>query len=197
MLVILLIFAHLLINSIRYMKSFKRAKRMVLPFLTNSSGDLITSTILTAGVDFNFPIDAEFNVVSAPAATSSTPTAGLAFECEAQIVQNDCGLSNLSGCFKNALVWAFCPNAALLGNISGTGSAIRSLPPLGYFFVNIDALRGLSASGPPATSTAVFSTVASSGFGSDLFHPLDVGMASIVGLSVVISILFLLFRVTI
>jgi hypothetical protein len=57
------------------------------------------------------------------------------------IADAECSISNLSGCFQNALSWAFFVPSSTWDEFGGTVDAIKKKPPFGYFYSAQDALE--------------------------------------------------------
>lgn len=56
----------------------------------------------------------------------------------------DCSLTNLSGCFQNALIFAFVPDADALSRFTTLYQRIENKPPFGYVTSLKNALSGVS-----------------------------------------------------
>jgi len=99
----------------------------------------------------------------------STTTRGLALYPE-----YECGITSLTGCFKNALIWTFYPTQAALDNWQTFTQLLQTKAPVGYFTITKNAINGLSA-----TSTSAFSITIPAHLRSYIFNPIDIGLASI------------------
>jgi hypothetical protein len=62
----------------------------------------------------------------------------------------DCGISNLGGCFTNALSFTFAPNPGTFDRFTGLYTEIENKPPFGYVTKIKNALAGVGASTTPA-----------------------------------------------
>lgn len=86
----------------------------------------------------------------------------------------ECGITSLTGCFKNALIWTFYPTQEALDNWNGLLTTIQTKAPVGYFYMARDSIGGLSA-----TSTKAFNVVIPSSLRTYIFNPFDTGIAAI------------------
>ena len=111
------------------------------------------------------PFPAGTGLQSSPA--NSTTTYSLA--------TSTCSFTSVAGCFQNALVWALFPSQGMLTAVAQGGSAVKNKPPFGYLFVNIAAIQALNASGTPPVVLAAMAPIT-----LYIFHPADVGLASII-----------------
>jgi hypothetical protein len=89
----------------------------------------------------------------------------------------ECGITSLTGCFKNAIIWAFYPTQEALDNFSGLFTLIQTKAPIGYFYMTKDSISGLSA-----TSTKAFDIIIPSSLKTYIFNPFDTGIAGILWL---------------
>jgi hypothetical protein len=89
----------------------------------------------------------------------------------------ECGITSLTGCFKNALIWAFYPTQETLDNWSSLFTVIQTKAPVGYFYVAKNGISGLSA-----TSTKAFNVVIPSSLKTYIFNPFDIGISGILWL---------------
>lgn len=85
-----------------------------------------------------------------------------------------CGITNLAGCFKNALVWAFFPSKQTLQNFQNLGTYITIKAPIGYFTLIKNAFTGLSAGG---TGTATITIPKH--LRDTIFHPFDLAIGAL------------------
>lgn len=85
-----------------------------------------------------------------------------------------CDIGNISGCFQNALVWAFSPPSGSLDTVSNLWSQISHKPPFGYFTVTQGDISALGASTSP---TFVLGQV--SGITTYIFDPIDTALAAL------------------
>lgn len=121
----------------------------ISPFLTDDAMDAFKSGgAATVGTATNG--SATFSVVVNNLGTylGASSTANLY-----TLSTTTCSITNISGCFQNALIWAFYPSQDVLNLIAQDGGQVKNKPPFGYFFVNIAALQALSASSSPAAFT--------------------------------------------
>lgn len=89
----------------------------------------------------------------------------------------ECGITSLTGCFKNAIIWAFYPTQETLDNLSGLFDLIKSKAPIGYFYMTKDSISGLSA-----TSTPSFSVSIPNSLRTNIFEKFDLGIGGILWL---------------
>jgi len=86
----------------------------------------------------------------------------------------ECGITSLTGCFKNALIWTFYPTQEALDNWNGLLILIQSKAPVGYFYMTKDSIGGLTA-----TSTKAFNVVIPKSLKQYIFTPFDTGISAI------------------
>lgn len=63
------------------------------------------------------------------------------------LATSTCSVLNISGCFQNALVWAFIPSEDSMNALKNTGGSLATVKPFGYFVQMRAALS-------PSTTTA-------------------------------------------
>jgi hypothetical protein len=115
-----------------------------------------TSTIISAVDNYNAS-----DFISSPRALALYP-------------EYECGITSLTGCFKNAIIWAFYPTQEALDNWNGLLTTIQTKAPVGYFYMAKDSINGLSA-----TSTKAFNVVIPNSLKNYIFTPFDTGIAAI------------------
>lgn len=81
-----------------------------------------------------------------------------------------CSISNISGCFQNALVFAFYPSPSALQNFGNLKATIEKKAPFGYFLVLTDTIQNLGS------TTPVFALASENNITTNLFSPLRTGM---------------------
>lgn len=86
----------------------------------------------------------------------------------------ECSITSLTGCFKNAIIWAFYPTQETLDNWTSLLTLIQSKAPVGYFYMAKDSIGGLSA-----TSTKAFNVAIPSSLKTYVFNPFDTAIAAI------------------
>lgn len=86
----------------------------------------------------------------------------------------ECSITSITGCFKNALVWAFYPTASSLQSYDTFLDLIKTKAPIGYFYVVKDSLTGLNAS-----STPTFNITIPEHLKNTFFDPIDLAISSI------------------
>jgi hypothetical protein len=87
----------------------------------------------------------------------------------------ECSITSLTGCIKNALIWAFYPTQDSIEQYNDFISLIQAKAPIGYFYSAKDSLTGLSA-----TSTSnVFDIDIPYSLKRYIFTPFDVAIAGI------------------
>jgi hypothetical protein len=87
----------------------------------------------------------------------------------------ECGITSLTGCIKNALIWSFYPTQDSIEQYNDFISLLQTKAPIGYFYTAKDSLTGLSA-----TSTSnVFDIDIPYSLKRYIFTPLDVAIAGI------------------
>jgi uncharacterized protein YacL len=119
----------------------------LIPYLFNDSqsGIAYVSGPGTAGADAhgnsNFSVVAN-NLVNVLGVTNTSQLYTIA--------TTTCSVLNFSGCFQNAISWAFFPTQDALNLVAQDGQQIKTRPPVGYVFSTIGALQALSATGTAA-----------------------------------------------
>lgn len=93
----------------------------------------------------------------------------------------ECGISNITGCFKNALIWAFYPTQEALDKWTDFKITLEKKAPVGYFYLVKDNITNINS-----TSTPNFSITIPSGIKRYIFEPFDIAIASIVWISFLI-----------
>jgi len=88
--------------------------------------------------------------------------------------QQDCGITNLGGCFMNGLAVMFYPSQSAFNNFNSFVDLIKTKPPVGYFYVVKNNLDDLNA-----TSISAFTVTIPSHIKEYLFTPFDVGIGGI------------------
>jgi hypothetical protein len=89
----------------------------------------------------------------------------------------ECGITSLTGCFKNAIIWAFYPTQEALNKWTDLQITIETKAPVGYFYMAKNNINGLSA-----TSTKAFNVVIPTSLKTYIFNPFDTGIAGILWL---------------
>jgi len=87
---------------------------------------------------------------------------------------SNCSITDITGCFKNAVVWAFYPSSASLEIYTTFIGLLQQKSPVGYFFVIKNAITGLNASSTPA-----FNITIPVHLKTYIFDPVDIAIASI------------------
>lgn len=131
----------------------------------------IDTNFLTFGkstMTLSFDIDGSGNVanmVISEITNGQVADSGYAYE--------ECGITNIMGCIKNALVWLFYPTSTILDNFSTLWQNIADKKPFGYVTVTITQLIELNTSGTTAFDLGVVP------FMGSIFTPLRTLVASI------------------
>lgn len=92
----------------------------------------------------------------------------------AAISTTTCSFTNITGCFQNALTWAFYPPGGSLDTVSNLWSTINKKPPFGYFTATQSDISNLGAS-----TSAAFTLQQVSGITDVIFDPIDIALAGI------------------
>jgi len=82
------------------------------------------------------------------------------------LATSTCGVSNITGCFQNALVWAFYPSQASYDFLSSSYEPVKSKPPFGLT-AYYDAFESIGA-----TSTASSTLVVPAAYMTTFFTPM-------------------------
>jgi len=137
----------------------------------SSSGSTLYSGSSATGA--NSQGNSYFSVVSNPLPGLIGTTS---VEAIYSLATSTCSITNLTGCFQNALVWAFYPSESMMSQLANAGSAVKNKPPFGYIFVNVETLQALNASGTAPVALASVLPITDT-----IFHPLDIGLAALFG----------------
>ena len=86
----------------------------------------------------------------------------------------ECGITNLGGCFQNALCAIFCPSQGSLAIFTSFITVIQSKPPAGYFYIIKNNLNNISTSTNPT-----FTLTIPQHFKDIVFTPFDIAISSI------------------
>lgn len=84
----------------------------------------------------------------------------------------DCSITNVYGCFVNALIFVFIPQSDSLNVFSDVYDDIKNKPPFGYYTATLDLLT-------LSTTTAEFD-FGNIPFQNEIFTPIKTGLASII-----------------
>lgn len=83
-----------------------------------------------------------------------------------------CSFTNLSGCFQNALVFAFVPAEDSFDRFVTLKDQLINKPPFGYFALLADGLSGLNA-----TSSSAFVLATEDNITNIIFNPIKTGLS--------------------
>lgn len=86
----------------------------------------------------------------------------------------ECNVLNISGCFKNAVKWAFVPDQDAINSYYNFVTVVQTKAPVGYYTVVRNNLGNLNSS-----STKAFNITIPKQLKNTIFDPIDVGIASI------------------
>lgn len=140
---------------------------------SNSDGSILSSYFPT------YYYLAYIAYIPTPTATTSVIIIGTGFDTgtttiDVNTMYTDCGLTNLGGCFQNALVWAFVPSSGAISNYYTFTSSMNTKAPMGYFQVVKNNLNNLNSTSSPA-----FVVVIPEHIKQYFFSPFDLGIAGI------------------
>ena len=102
-----------------------------------------------------------FNVVSNPA-TGSTGTNGY----------TTCSITDVAGCFQNALVFLFYPSSSSINQFNGLYTQFVNKPPFGYIVAIQNALKGIND-----TATATFTLQSLPILNTFIFDPIRLALS--------------------
>lgn len=91
-----------------------------------------------------------------------------------QIATSTCSITNLTGCFQNALIYAFVPSQDSFTNLINLKNQVITKAPFGYFALVKDAMNTLSASATPSFTLATSSAIV-----QNIFNPLKTGISAV------------------
>lgn len=92
-----------------------------------------------------------------------------------------CGITDISGCFQNALVYLFYPSTASISQYATLWTTVENKPPFGYVLAVQNAVGGFTTSG---TETFDFGTLP---FVSTIFNPIRTGIAALLWLVFIVA----------
>lgn len=87
----------------------------------------------------------------------------------------ECGITSLTGCIKNALIWAFYPTEDSINQYKEFISVLQSKAPVGYFYTATNSLNNLSAT----STNNIFDIDIPYSLKRYIFTPFDVAIAGI------------------
>lgn len=68
------------------------------------------------------------------------------------IATSTCSFTNISGCFQNALVWAFYPSESILNNYKNLPALMKDRVPISYFYGTHELFSSLSSTATSSSS---------------------------------------------
>lgn len=83
---------------------------------------------------------------------------------------------------KLGMVWGLYPSEGLIDQVTSLLDVLQTKPPIGYFSIAKNALQGLNASSTPTVTVTIPTTLK-----TYIFHPIDLGIASIFWFFVLIN----------
>lgn len=89
-------------------------------------------------------------------------------------IYQPCGITDLTGCFINALIFIFYPSDASLNRFTTTWQQIEYKKPFGYVTVTIEQLQSLNT-----TASSTFSLGNDLPFETAIFDPIRIALGSI------------------
>ena len=87
------------------------------------------------------------------------------------LATSTCGITNLSGCFQNALVFAFVPSEASFDRFITLKDSLINKPPFGYFALLAGGLSALNSTSSPAFVLATEDNIVTT-----IFDPVKTGL---------------------
>lgn len=122
------------------------------------------------GTQYGLVRNVEFNVLSDVAFTVfgvdiSDPDSILT------LATSTCGITNLSGCFQNALVFAFVPDVDSFDKFISLKDDLIDKPPFGYFALLADGLSNITSTSSPA-----FTLASEENITTNIFDPIKDGL---------------------
>lgn len=87
----------------------------------------------------------------------------------------ECGITSLTGCIKNALIWAFYPTEDSVNQYRDFISQLQSKAPVGYFYTATDSLNNISAT----STNNIFDIDIPYSLKRYIFTPFDIAIAGI------------------
>jgi len=87
---------------------------------------------------------------------------------------SNCSILDLTGCVKNAIVWAFFPTQEAISGYSSFLGAIQTKAPIGYFYMIKNAITDINAS-----STSAFNITIPQHIKIYFISPIDIGISGI------------------
>ncbi len=87
------------------------------------------------------------------------------------LATSTCGLTNLTGCFQNALVFAFVPAIDSFDKFITLKDSLINKPPFGYFALLANELNNINSSTTPA-----FALASEDNIQTNIFDPIKIGL---------------------
>ena len=88
------------------------------------------------------------------------------------LATSTCDFFNITGCFQNALVFAFVPSESVFNGFLALKDEIQNKPPFGYIAILITAFNDVSSETSPAFTLASENNITDS-----IFTPIKTGLA--------------------
>jgi len=166
-------------------------KGLPTPYTGTTTAPFVTDTTLFARIyqynnnyatdPFSGVFDSRYKTLLVSTSTTITQLTGINIATSTRNLfaypEYECGISSLTGCFKNALIWAFYPTEDGVIQYYSFINLIESKAPIGYFFVARDAIQGLNKDGTPSNNVVIPYSIK-----HYIFSPFDVGIAGILWL---------------
>lgn len=154
-------------------------------YSVTTHNDISTSTpTTTPNIGFNYTLNANISSVNNLDYSITTVASSTIYITSSSSLSNiddvlkypeyECGISSMTGCFKNAMIWAFYPTSSAISNYNQFIDLMKTKAPMGYFFVIKDNLGGINAS-----STPVFNITIPTHIKTVFFNPFDLGISTI------------------
>jgi len=175
-------------------------QNFILPLQNGTSSKVLTSTYNHSDGDYiayvNFfnltsnnltftqtGIIANYSIVGGVVDSFSIDTVSDGLNITSQTQYQECSISNIYGCFVNALIFTFVPESNTFDRFVGLYETIENKPPFGYVTAIIDDLSGITSSTTPAFDLSNIPFIAA------IFDPLKALLA--IGLWVIYAFFFM------
>src|SRR3990170_3507397 len=88
-----------------------------------------------------------------------------------------CGITNITGCFQNALAFLFFPSQSVINQYQSLYDTVKEKPPFGYVFVYVIALQSLTGTASSTVSLQIEDNIQ-----DNIFTPLRTALSTILWL---------------
>jgi hypothetical protein len=138
----------------------------------NNNTDVIADISRIDGINYTITTLASSTLSFTASTTGSVPLENI--DDILNYPEQECSITNVIGCIKNAFIWAFWPTKGSFTQFSVFTGVLESKAPTGYFYVVRDNLLGISTS-----TTPTFNIVIPTWLKNTFFDPIDTSVAGL------------------